>query len=502
MEGWDTWRVSSMGLLNIGKRKGPQIIQLFGRGVRLKGKDMSLKRGGENSQVRLLETLNIFGIKAEYLNRFLDKIRNEGVEFETIEIPVKPQHEEKWRTLYTLKPPEKRFEEQEILRLAVDNKIAFSVDLMPKVSVYLATDRREEGIKIDQIKGKAEDLRFTEDIVDLLDWERIWQEVCEFKVAKGYWNLVLDRNGLKSLLLSDRYKIRALPELLEVKRGDDLRRLEEMALLVIKKYLDLLYSKHAKRFETENLRYGEVGKQLPLFALEKGSKKYGYTVYIDRTRKNLIDEIRNLANDFEKLLRDDNQLLPRICFDSHLYVPILVQGKKIDKISPQGLVDSEYSFVSGLRDYLRNNRDKFSHLEVYVLRNYPYSGVGFQLQWSKFYPDFIMWVKEARQQTIVFVDPKGLEHTKGLDDEKIVFAGFRDKDTTEAITIKDIQQNLGTRNIVLESFILSKTPHSKLTKGRTDPPSKQEYIEHNVLFLDEPNWPELLFRKLCPQLYK
>ncbi len=44
MEGWNSWRVSTMGLLNIGKQEGSQIIQLFGRSVRLKGKDLSLKR--------------------------------------------------------------------------------------------------------------------------------------------------------------------------------------------------------------------------------------------------------------------------------------------------------------------------------------------------------------------------------------------------------------------------------------------------------------------------
>ena len=44
LEGWDSWRVSNMGLLNIGRSEGAQIIQMFGRGVRLKGLGMSLKR--------------------------------------------------------------------------------------------------------------------------------------------------------------------------------------------------------------------------------------------------------------------------------------------------------------------------------------------------------------------------------------------------------------------------------------------------------------------------
>jgi hypothetical protein len=43
-EGWSSWRVSTMGLLNMGQGEGSQIIQFFGRGVRLKGKGYSLKR--------------------------------------------------------------------------------------------------------------------------------------------------------------------------------------------------------------------------------------------------------------------------------------------------------------------------------------------------------------------------------------------------------------------------------------------------------------------------
>jgi len=490
IEGWDTWRVSSMGLLNIGTGQGPQIIQLFGRGVRLKGKGMSLKRSEENTSIRYLETLNIYAIKADYLNRFLEAIRKEEVEFETIEIPVKLQHEDKWESLYTLsKPKDKKFEEEEILRLEIDNKIFFTVDLLPRISVYLSEGRRDEGIKIEQVKKKIDELRFPEDITELLDWERIWQEVCEFKIAKGYWNLVLDRNVLKSLLLSERYKIMALPELLEVKNGDDLQRLEDIALLVIKKYLDLFYRKYAKRFETENLSFNKVSKQLLLFPIEETNIQYGYTVQVDKRRMDLITNIKNLAKDLEKLLRDDDETLPRICFDNHLYVPILLQSEKIDKISPMGLVESEYKFVLSLRKYLRDNKDKFKNVEVYLLRNYPFSGVGFQLQWSRFYPDFIMWVKKDERQTIVFIDPKGLEHTKGLDDEKIQF-----KNEIERLALKQKPDN-----VALKSFIISATPYKKLIEGMVSPPSKNDYINQHVLFLEDTDWPEKLFLLILNQ---
>lgn len=36
-EGWSSWRGSTLGLMDVGKSEGVQIIQRFGRGVRLKG---------------------------------------------------------------------------------------------------------------------------------------------------------------------------------------------------------------------------------------------------------------------------------------------------------------------------------------------------------------------------------------------------------------------------------------------------------------------------------
>lgn len=289
IEGWDTWRVSSMGLLNIGKGQGPQIIQLFGRGVRLKGKGMSLKRSDDTSPVRFLEMLNIYGIKADYLSKFLEAIRKEEVEFETIEIPIKPQHEGKWKTLYTLtKDEKKRFEEEEILQFRVDDSIKlFTVDLLPKVSMYQARERKEEGIQIEQIKAKVQAISFGEDIVGLLDWDRIWEELYDYKTAKEYWNFVFDRQGLKSLLLSDRYEILALPDVFEIRTDDDVRRVEDMAILVIRKYIDLFYRKYAKRFETENLHYATVGKQLTLSLLKSQEMSTVIQCRLIREKKSL-----------------------------------------------------------------------------------------------------------------------------------------------------------------------------------------------------------------------
>ena len=75
-EGWNSYRVSTMGLMNVGRGEGSEIIQLFGRGVRLKGYNFSLKRSREINTIKppkyleTVETLNIFGIRADYMQQF------------------------------------------------------------------------------------------------------------------------------------------------------------------------------------------------------------------------------------------------------------------------------------------------------------------------------------------------------------------------------------------------------------------------------------------------
>ena len=44
LKGWNSSRVSTMGLINVGRTEGSEIIQLFGRGVRLRGCDFCLKQ--------------------------------------------------------------------------------------------------------------------------------------------------------------------------------------------------------------------------------------------------------------------------------------------------------------------------------------------------------------------------------------------------------------------------------------------------------------------------
>jgi superfamily II DNA or RNA helicase len=484
IEGWDTWRVSSMGLLHIGRGEGPQIIQLFGRGVRLKGENMSLKRSG-NPEVKPLETLNIYGIKADYIEKFLKAIAKEGVELEEISISVKVMDKSRWQDLpYLTKDETKKFEEEVFLKLHADEKIYFTLNLVPTVSVYVG-DRKEAEINPTsfEVRPEIQEISVYDFIdIEVLNWTKILKEMIDYKILKGYWNLSFDVEALKESL--KQCKIRAIPEFFKIKDSQSLAKIEDITILLIKGYIDKFYKKHKGIFETSNLKYRRSVEQLKLFASD--SRVEYYRVYIDKKETQLIEQIKALAERLDELLKDDKELLPRVVIDNSIFIPLLLKNEKIKKISPPGLTESEEKFVSDLKKFLKANSKNLAQYEIILLRNESQSGIGFQLDWAGFYPDFIMWIKDKGKTHIVFIDPKGLHHTHKLEDEKVKFIKEE---------LKDIERNLDN-NVCLYGFILSYTRYEDLIRGMEEVPSQTEFEENNILFLDDKDWPKKLFSNI------
>lgn len=80
-EGWNNYRASSLTLLRLGSGEGPLIIQMFGRVVRFRG------RGGDGKRLEAppaaltpLQTAYVYGLRADYMSRFLDSLRANGIE--------------------------------------------------------------------------------------------------------------------------------------------------------------------------------------------------------------------------------------------------------------------------------------------------------------------------------------------------------------------------------------------------------------------------------------
>jgi len=497
IEGWDTWRVSSMGLLNIGKNEGPQIIQLFGRGVRLKGENLSLKRSN-NPDISPLETINIYGINANYLNTFLNVLKEEEMNYETIEVPVQIMPKEEWEALpYLSNDKTKIFEDEEVLILNYDNKIKNTINLSPKISINQSKNDSE--IK----PTDSNEYRFLEILkskklkIEDLNWEKIFIELLEYKNLKRFWNVYFTKEHLKNILKKS-YVIISFIDISSIEQ------IENIAILLLKNYIDKYYYKHKRKFDSEYVVCEKLSTRYQF--LLKNDPSY-YKIKVEQGASQKIREI------IEKLehYNQPNKDLKGIMIDQSVFFPLLLadNNSNIINISPPGLVKSEADFLEELKKFLNPFPPCLCGYKVIILRNESKSGLGFQLDWSGFYPDFIMWLVPTQFYSsmsiknnstsnfidddtppiyITFIDPKGLEHSHLLDDEKVTFI---DK------TLPKIEEQL-QRNypIKLNGFILSATPYDVLIKGHNNPPNQNEFENNNILFLNDEKCISKLFKKI------
>ena len=127
-----------------------------------------------------------------------------------------------------------------------------------------------------------------------------------------------------------------------------------------------------------------------------------------------------------------------------------------------------------MKKYYEGNTDYFEDKELYLLRNLGRGrGVGF-FQAHNFYPDFIMWIVHGGKQFITFIDPHGIRMAKGFDDRKIRFHK----------EIKTLEGQIGDKDVILNSFIISVTEHYQI-KWWDKKLNKNDFGKHNILFQED-----------------
>jgi len=486
MEGWNSWRVSNMGLLNIGRQEGSQIIQLFGRGVRLKGKGMSLKRSpvsGEHPEhIKLLETLNIFAVRANYMAQFRDYLEREGVETQpVIELPLFVWANEQLlqKGLVVPRPEEGRdFTADTALLLTADPHIRFQVDLSVKVQ---ALESSNLGLAEAQVRGGARE-QIPAETLSLVDWEQAYLDMLAYKARKGWSNLVIRPETPRAILDAVPYTLVADDAVFRPRSVDGRSRLQEAVTAILRKYVDVYYRRRHEKWDSEHLVYRPVDLDDPNLAFNRPSvqeKKAAYTVHVPASQQGLIADIEKLCGDMDRLIKEENSGLPRIYFDRSLYLPLLL--KKGDQLTadPPPLEESEAQFVRDLKAYWEKQKDEsLAGKEVFLLRNLSRGkGVGF-FEESGFYPDFILWIVDENGQRIVFIEPHGMLHAKAyIHDEK---ARLHERLPELA---KDIADRSERKDIILDAYIISVTPYNDLYQRYDDGTwDRARFAEKHILF--------------------
>ena len=461
-EGWNSWRVSTMGLMNVGRSEGSEIIQLFGRGVRLKGHEFSLKRSGRLVGVSAppwlwgLETLNIFGVRADYMRQFKEYLEEEGLpanedRVEIVLPVIRGLGEAKLRTLKLRDDVDfKKDGPKPTLGDVPEQLVRYPlvVDWYPKIQAQRSRGASEGGGVAVKHEGKlrAEHLAF-------LDWDAVFFALQKHKAERAWHNLDLPREAARALLeRSDWYTLLVPEDQLAVGDFGRVRLWQELALTLLKKYCDRYYRHCKAAYEAEHLEYRELREDDPNFFDD-------YRVLVQRSQEQLLATLQALR---EKLASGELANVAigsfaSLAFDRHLYQPLLACSQNdVVEVRPVALNDGERDFVKDLRSLYVRERGKggglFEGRELYLLRNQSRGrGVGF-FEAGNFYPDFILWLVEGEQQRIAFVDPKGLRNIEGPNDPKLRFAE----------TIKELEARLDNSAVELNSFIVSRTPLQQL----------------------------------------
>jgi hypothetical protein len=496
-EGWSSWRVSTMGLLNMGKGEGSQIIQLFGRGVRLKGKDYSLKRSTpsqrpKGANLERLETLNIFGVNAGYMAAFKDYLKEEGItpsdEIIELDFETRPNlPKSKLKTL-SLKDGFKDNQVNGFKRthfpwlyeipeefVGKIKEAHISLDLYPKLEAMATQDKGNVPDGNIRHMGKI-----AAETMALFDFDRIYLAVQEYKLLKSWSNLRLDYEKLMDFCLSrNNWYTLFIPKAeLQIVSFTDIGKHEDILIRLLQDYTDKFYKSLKMAYEGQfydivNLKVDDDSLlKVYQFEIEDTPEGEAY-----EKKLKVLQNLVNSGNMGEASKWNAGQMVA-ICFDSHLYYPLFaIDGAVPLKMRPLSFdAPSEIQFIRDLEAFYQSElgRKVIGKKSLYLLRNADTKakGLGFALA-GNFYPDYLLWLvdDETGEQCLNFIDPKGIRQMN-LTDPKLGL--YRE--------VKVLQDKLADPKLTLNAFILSGTPFDSLINVNCE---KSDLEDRHVLFMNE-----------------
>ena len=404
-EGWDSNRPNVILFINIGMGEDARkfILQSVGRGVRIEPVKGKRKRAVElynakeineelfneiKDKITPIETLFIFGTNRSALKEVLGKLEEEKRREGEYQLSLSVNDEAKKNNVL-LVPTYKEagyplLNKREIPKFEISNE---DFNLVKKF-VELTDDRVLLMKYSEKLKDMpVEKLRFLRESINR-ESEFYKPAGRSFKDIDIAIQRIFDHI---SIIPMEFEKLKELDE--EIRHFKNIRvYLKDVNEIQrkIEKVKDYPAKKEQLKSELSKLSE-EARKQIEALLVKESEETYEYN------HKKL--RIKYVAN--------------------HYYLPlILSEEEKIDYIKHIIKTKSEVNFINDLEDYLSNPDNKFKEFdwwmfskidesldEVYI----PYYNPKIN-KISKFYPDFIFWLKKENNYFIVFIDPKGTEH--------------------------------------------------------------------------------------------
>jgi cell division septum initiation protein DivIVA len=477
-EGWDSYRVSNMGLMRVGRSEGAEIIQIFGRGIRLRGKDHSLKRTSHlelsesevPENIEILERLNVFGIKADYIKEFEDQLEKEdiptGFVTKSVETDVNTDLVDD-----DLKVPRKKektnYIEETVSTLEVADSHEPFVDLYPEVQTLRSGS--STGLTEEKNKVTYDDLN-----ISLADWDQILIDMIDYKERSGYSNLILNKEGLHEIIEQDKFILNCPERRI---KSDDLvqkkEKIEEIIKILLRSYIDNFYSTQKSNWEDLRREYQTLHQDDPELNFD-----LKFRIPDD---DDLVEEVTDIID-----ASNDPSSNYTLSFDRSLYQPLFIKkdienkdSKDRLKAPAQSLNEDEQRLVERLEGLCK--KGKLVKEAIYLLRNPRNRGIGFE---QGGYPDFLLWIKDGKQQKLIFMDPHSMvwEPAKVENADKVKLSKRIDK----------LENHLDDSNVEMHSYVISVTKE-QILRDKFEDFSIDEYENHNV-YLQNKGYLERILR--------
>ena len=519
-EGWNSYRLSVIDLINLGSAKGNLIIQIFGRGVRLKGKGGDGKRQyidhkpdyhfpyqNVESNVRRLETLTVYSLKQSYLKQFLDEVHAGGVSLQHVfKIQVNPM----------------------LFKIDSGTSVDFE-EYRHKLPLF--KQRKTVGSGIKRVTLNGDEIHYTyldsgtEESRIMNNWRKL---TLDYRTDKGKNapNVYEDlrQNNEKYFCYLNRAKLATIIRREAEKNQLQLYSKENYAPTIID-FLSLI----------SDIRYQEQGQDPIAWTdrlnrrividvarnlrnrinahinranyiyepLERGDFIYEYTVTKEFPTQDELDtfleQVENAESDAlqenpHAQIKNKLQLpLPR--GHRHIYLPLMRPPEEVEnehrevKVSPDRLNAGEKKFVENLTEYIKLNYQRNERYEFYLMRNAQKIGIYLESDAGSYYPDFVLWVLDTQQDTthILFIDPKGEREIIGgkkgnyKSHPKVKLARKSEDETL--VTLENRLEAEQSRKFCLNSFLLLRDS-SELGSGETVAFVEDNMLPYNILRLD------------------
>ena len=309
----------------IGRSEGSQIIQLFGRGIRLKGINNSLKRSDvDDKKINTVQTLYIYGIKADYLAIFRDIISKEDSLYISTKIETTKEVFKTAPDLPVLKENVDKNKFNSLLLELRDMNIRLSLDLIPKA---IRIESRESTLN-DTIDLKP--YKIERDVLDVIDWNKLYLSLLKFKYEKKYYNIIIDINKIRDFIYNGKYDLYIPIYTIDKNNFDYIR------------YISNIIEELSKKFITQNYnKYYSENIEMKLENLGENDILNEYNVYIKESLAKTIDinnENSIILNNFKILEKIGG--IRTVNSKISLYKPLFIISKnEIVKTVPEGLND-------------------------------------------------------------------------------------------------------------------------------------------------------------------